>query len=294
MPAQRVPDPSIDEEAIRRVAAFANNLAYGEKDVKTYIQGAPHIKHAALRELYGKLVLEVYHAATEHSPSPRLLDLGAGEGSVTLPFLQLGARVTAVDISETQLTALQSKCVPYADQLETQCADSNDFVKDKSRKYDIIAGNSFLHHIPDYLTLINESLDLLTEHGQFLSFQDPLRYDTVPLITRAVTDIAYFGWRLSKGRRGDVIGGIRRRVRRKRGVYLADVREDNGEYHVTRNGVDQNAIADLFERRNFDCRIIRYFSSQNSLVQPIGMKLGLENTFAVVARRRQAAATTPA
>ena len=74
-----------------KIAAAANDLAYGVKDVKSYINGAPHLKHASLRRLYGKLLLEVYEAAVQIHDPPRVLDLGAGEGSVTLSFLRLSS-----------------------------------------------------------------------------------------------------------------------------------------------------------------------------------------------------------
>jgi len=273
------------DQRLNRVAALANEVAYGRKDADAYIDGAPHIKHLSLRLLYGQLVLEVFDAAARHASPPRVLDLGAGEGSVTLPFLELGAKVTAVDISSRQLETLREKCQRNQDMLEVRCEDVNDTLREPLGKYDIIAVNSFLHHIPDYLSVIDKCVSLLTPHGIFFSFQDPLRYDTVGRPSRLFTDMGYFFWRLSKGSKGDVIGGIRRRLRRRRGIYLEDCSLDNAEYHVTRNGVDQYAIEKLFKDFGFDCRIITYYSTQNSLFQPIGAALGFKNTFGVIARR---------
>jgi hypothetical protein len=53
-----------------------------------------------------------------------------------------------------------------------------------------------------------------------------------------------------------------------------------------RNGVDHVAISELFERRNFDCRIIKYFGTQSTLFQPIGAALGVKNLFSVIAQSR--------
>ena len=60
---------------------------------------------------------------------------------------------------------------------------------------------------------------------------------------------------------------------------------DNAEYHILRSGVDQQAIVDLLETQGFDCELIRYFSTQSRVFQPIGATLGVVNTFAVIARR---------
>ena len=93
-------------ERIHRVATLANRVAYDSEAARKYAEGAPHVKHAALRSLYDRLVVEIYDVARQHSDCPCVLDLSAGEGSVTLPFLELGAQVTAVDISADQLEML--------------------------------------------------------------------------------------------------------------------------------------------------------------------------------------------
>ena len=270
------------DERVNRVAALANVSAYDDKGTREYIDGAPHIKHASLRTLYANLVVRVYDFAKEQKAVPSVLDQGAGEGSVTLPFLELGARVTAVDISSSQLNALRSRCDRFGDRLEVRCEDiANTFVV-KSDNYDIIVASSFLHHIPDYTGMIKKAIRLLTARGQFFSFQDPLRYDSIGKFNMMVSTLSYFSWRLHKG---DVVGGLKRRLRRRRGIYVEDSMYDNAEYHVTRNGVDQDAIFRLFREHGFDCRIIRYFSTQSRFFQPIGTALNAENTFAVIARR---------
>ena len=271
------------DERINRIAALANVSAYGAEATREYIDGAPHIKHASLRTLYGKLVVQIFDSAKKHTKTPKALDLGAGEGSVTLPFLELGAKVVAVDISNSQLDALKTKCEHFGEMLEVRCEDINDTLRDKSEKYDIIVVNSFLHHVPDYLEMIREATTVLNPHGQFFSFQDPLRYDSVGRATMTFTTLAYFSWRVFKG---DVLGGLRRRIRRARGIYLEDSVHDNAEYHVTRNGVDQDAIRGLLKEEGFDCNIVSYFSTQSRLFQPIGAILSMKNSFAVVAQKR--------
>jgi SAM-dependent methyltransferase len=271
------------DERLNRVAALANIAAYDAEATKDYVDGAPHIKHAELRALYAGLVVRVYDHARERAPVPRVLDLGAGEGSATLPFLELGARVTAVDISSSQLSALQSRCGRFGHRLETRCEDIGAALKAEHDRYDIVVANSFLHHVPDYLGLVADATTLLDPGGQFLSFQDPLRYDSVGKPTRIFSELAYLSWRVLKG---DLVGGLKRRLRRRRGVYLEDSIYDNAEYHVTRNGVDQDAICGLLEEAGFDSDIVRYFSTQNRFFQRVGTALGVRNTFAVVARRR--------
>jgi hypothetical protein len=81
---------------------------------------------------------------------------------------------------------------------------------------------------------------------------------------------------------GDLWGGVKRRLRRSRGV-LDDSPLDNAEYHVIRYGVDQDAITALLTAIGFECEIIRYFSTQSRVFQQLGAALGVKNTFAIIA-----------
>lgn len=273
------------DDKVNRIAALANISAFNEEVTQKYIGDAPHLNHASLRQLYLDLLAGVYRFAGKYSTAPKVLDLGAGEGTATLPFLEYGARVTAVDSSVSQLNVLRSKCAQYAGKLEVCCEDINERLRVKTEKYDIIVFSSFLHHVPDYIGMISEAATLLPVHGQLFTFQDPLRYDSAGRFTMMFTNLAYFSWRIGQG---DVLEGIKRRFRRSRGVYLADSIYDNSDYHVTRNGVDQEAICRLLKEQGFNCDIVSYFSTQSRLFQIIGTMLGLKNTFALVARRQSA------
>ncbi|MDY6894104.1 MAG: class I SAM-dependent methyltransferase [Thermotogota bacterium] len=271
------------DERINRMAALANISAYDAEATQKYIDGAPHIKHESLRNLYASLVVQVFDNACQHTRIPLVLDLGAGEGSVTLPFLELGARVVAVDISTSQLHSLQNKCKHFGDMLQVRCEDINDTLQEIRETYDIVAINSFLHHIPDYLSLIKEAASVLNPYGQIFTFQDPLRYDSLGKVTNMFSKLSYLFWRIFQG---DIVEGLRRRIRRSQGVYLENSVHDNTEYHVIRNGVDQDSLRRVLEELGFDCTIVSYFSTQSRLFQLVGSVLGLKNTFAIVSQKR--------
>ena len=270
------------DERINQIATLVKVSAYEAETSKKYIDGAPHIKHDSLRKLYGRLILYIFDSVTRHKKTPKVLDLGSGEGSVTLPFLQLGAKVVAVDISKKQLGLLKRKCGKFGNMLEVRCEDINEELKDKREQYDIIVFNSFLHHIPDYISMISEATSVLAKNGYIFSFQDPLRYDSVGKGAMKFSSASYFFWRVFKG---DVIGGIKRRIRRSRGFYFKESVHDNTEYHVTRNGVDQEAILSFFKEKGFEYNMVTYFSTQSRLFQQIGATLKIKNTFAIVAKK---------
>jgi len=239
----------------RNTAAIAANAAvYREEATRTYISGSPHLKYSSMRRLCSQLASDVFAHARTHAEVPRVLDLGAGEGSVTSILLDLGARVTAVDLSESQLDELVRKCRAYGDRLNVRKSEIGEALLGAER-YDVVVMSSVLHHIPDYMATIQSVIEVLTPNGQFFSFQDPIRYDTLNAFVHWFSKFGYFSWRVFQG---DLRGGLSRRLRRARGIYLDDCPQDNAEYHVTRNGVDQDRIVEFLAGRGFDCKPVSY------------------------------------
>jgi SAM-dependent methyltransferase len=272
------------DKRINEIASLSNMSVYDSDLPRDYIDGAPHIKHSSLRNLNKRFILELYDSAKKHTETPRVLDLGAGDGFVTKSFLSLGAKVVATDISKVQLDKLRQKCDCFGSMLELRCEDINKTIQSDGGKYDIIVAISLLHHIPDYIGMIKEILKLMGTNSQFFSFQDPMRYDTVEMFAKNYGRLAYLSWRLGKG---DVIDGLKRMLRRARGIYLENSIYDNAEYHITRNGVDQEAIYRLFKKNGFGCEIVPYFSTQSHFFQLIGAAFHMKNTFAVFAKRQR-------
>jgi len=271
-----------DCQDANRMAVLANQALYDKQGMPDDAEVFPHLRHPQLLELYAGLVPRVFRAALQNSKPPRVLDLGAGEGSATLPFLELGAYVTAVDISESQLAALVRRCGRFADRLDVWHENISDALKGQENCYDVVAMNSCLHHIPDYLKVIEDVIPVLRPHGLFFSFQDPLRYDSLSPGALLFSKLAYFCWRMFQG---NYLEGLKTRIRRMRGVYIPGSNADDAEYHATRNGVDQDAIAVLFQSQGFSCEVIRYFSTQGGILQVVGCYLGIENTFAIIAQK---------
>lgn len=261
-------------------AARANEAVYNSGWTEKFVAGAPHLKHRSVRALFDRLLDEVYARAKARTAAPNFLDLGAGEGSVTVRLLTRGALVTAIDVSESQLAELRRKCALYRGQLTVHQGSIEDVLPQLDDTFDAAIASASLHHFADYLGVVREAIRHFSPHGQFVSFQDPLRYDDVSTFARTFDELSYLSWRIFQG---DLWGGLRRRLLRRRGLH-SECSLDNAEYHVLRSGVDQDAIAALLRGAGFDVDIFRYFSTQSGLFQPAGEKLGIVNTFAVVAR----------
>lgn len=267
----------------KRFASTANRDAYNNLEIGRYASNAPHLRHDSIRKLYAGLVETAYQTAISRVVGPvSVLDLGAGEGTITRSFLQLGATVLPVDIAERQLEQLQVKCAGLPGRLELRCADI-DSVLAEDRPFDIIVANSLLHHIPDYIDLVRRASTRLSEDGVFFCFQDPMWKPSISRRDALLSWTAYTAWRLGQG---DLLGGVWRRIRRMFGLYSAESLHDNTEYHAVRDGVNQNAVRAVLAAEGFECELFEYCSFHSDAWQPLGEKLGVRNTFSLLATRK--------
>ena len=94
-----------------------------------------------------------------------------------MPFVELGAEVTAVDDSPAQLARLRERA---GDRVETVEADAEEALASLPADFDVVVASSFLHHVPDYLGFLDLAIGRARSRAVFLSFQDPLLYDRCP------------------------------------------------------------------------------------------------------------------
>src|SRR6185503_12413538 len=120
--------------------------------------------------------------------------------------------------------------------------------------------------------------------GAFLSAQDPLWYPRRSHMSMNLDRSAYFLWRLGQGR---LRRGLTTRLRRMRGVYDATNEADMVEYHVVRDGVDEDALRDLLAPAFDAVEVQRYWSTQSGLLQAFGERFCPPTTFGLVARNRR-------
>ncbi len=93
---------------------------------------------------------------------PHALDLGAGSGNLTAHLLDLGARVTAAEVSPHFIELLRGR---FGDAIETAHINGVDLDVLPDSTFDIVALYSVLHHIPDYLAIVPEIARVLRPGG---------------------------------------------------------------------------------------------------------------------------------
>ncbi len=111
----------------------------------------------------------------------------------------------------------------------------------------------------------------------------------------APTDGWYYVWRVQQGH---LRRGLSTRLRWLRGAIDETNPSDMSEYHVMRDGVDEQKLAELARERYDDVELVYYWSNQSTLGHRFGTKLNLPSTFALIAKNRRVrpapAGTSPA
>ncbi|TFE66583.1 class I SAM-dependent methyltransferase [Methylacidiphilum caldifontis] len=266
------------------VVSLSNKLSYDKTTRNHYLSGASHIKCPFIRKLFYETALSIFEDIKVSCPKPRVLDLGAGEGTITKVWLEMGAKVTAVDISENRLKQLEEACKDYENNLEIICMDVFKYLEDnRQKRYELVSAVGFLHHVQDYLSLIQKAIFMIESNGYFFSFEDPLFVKTLGFYSFFLSKLLYYCWRIT---RGDIIGGLYRKWRRMFFGYKDDL-YDNTEYHAIRLGVNQGSIINLLTEEGFSCILNSYFSNQSPFLQLLGTNLNIKNYFYIIAKRRQ-------
>jgi len=245
-----------------------------------YCAGAPHLTN---RKLHGQLVSEAITALGDLVARnlPRtVLEVGAGDGAFTEPILAAGFHTTATEMSRPSVTELKKRFALNPEFCAEFDPDGSLRVLGEQR-FGLILYTAVLHHIPDYISaLVSAIRDHLLEGGALVSLQDPMWYPGLRWKDWLADNASYFIWRLGQG---DYLRGAKTRLRRAFGILSETEPADMVEYHVVRSGVDQTKILKVANSIFESVRLIPYWSTQSALLQTAGERLGVKNTFAIVA-----------
>lgn len=98
-----------------------------------------------------------------------ILDIGSGAGFISLPLLKMGAKVTALDYSQSSLNTLfeRAKKEKLENSLEIVCADATEQLNLK-HKFDLVLAFDVLEHVDEPIKLVQNAANSLKPEGQFI------------------------------------------------------------------------------------------------------------------------------
>jgi SAM-dependent methyltransferase len=248
--------------------------------------GDPHLAHPELRFWIVDLVARVTARTISRRLPPRVLEIGAGDGQLTEALLARGFEVTATEVSRRAIDRLEDafSANPNFTAVYDPAGDGagiGDSGGLTNEPFSVVLCASVLHHIPDYLRFVEKVTGKhLRSEGAFVSVQDPLRYDTMSSFAHRFDRAAYLTWRLGRGNRLSGLVSLRNRLT---GRLDPSRPGDMVEYHVVRNGVDENALRALLEKSFEEVRMLPYWSNQSRLALRLGRRMRFANQFALVA-----------
>jgi protein-L-isoaspartate O-methyltransferase len=275
-----MPAPSEPNEGHVEAFVAAQNLSHAEGH--DYDKGSPHLRHDHLRTMVERRLGRLVRDSIERTGGCRVVEIGAGHGTFTRCLLDAGAQITVTEASSASAERLRAD-FGGSDRVEVIFDESGEGILERDEQWDLAVIVSVLHHIPDYLTFLDRLGAMIAPGGGIFTVQDPLYYPRMSKVAHRADRAAYLTWRLFQG---DYARGIKTRLRRLRGVYDDTQPSDLVEYHVVRDGVDEQAIEALLSPRFKDVEIFRYWSSQAPLWQRLGARTRLETTFGVEATVR--------
>ncbi len=254
----------------------------GHPEGHDYDVGSAHLTHRRLRNWIVSTLRDLVAEQFRRKGQVRALEIGAGHGAFTDHLLAMGAQVTVTEMSGASADLLSER---YRNNPAARVVFDSDGAATQNLpgQFDLVCAVSVLHHIPDYLGAVGSWLPLIGAGGTFVSFADPLWYPRRSRTSMAADRGAYLTWRLG---RGDRIAGARGLVRRARGHYQEDNPRDMVEYHVLRQGCDEQALAGLLRSAFAEVEVLPYWSTPSMLLQAVGDRLPVNSDFGLVGRGR--------
>lgn len=259
--------------------SFEHLQAESHGEGHDYTPGSPHLSHAPLRDRIRREIRTAIEATMAAKGSCRVLEVGAGHGTFSQVAAGLGATAVITEMSDASAAELRQRFADAPNITVLHDADGDQiFTLDPG--FDLALYISVIHHIPDYLGHIARVVDLLAPDANVITYQDPTWYPRRRKVDHWGERAGYLSWRVTQG---NLLRGVATTRRRISGVLDESNASDMVEYHVVRQGVDQNAIVNLL-RPQFDAvRLHTYWSSQGGLQHRFGERLGLANTFSITA-----------
>lgn len=116
----------------------------------------------------------------------RILDVGAGTGSVTAALLRAGCRVTAIDVSRAMLERLRAKLAPRdAEDADILQGDAKDLSMFKDCSFDGVNILLALFDMGDPIAALNEAMRVLRRSGVMVITEPRRSFDIVQLLASA-------------------------------------------------------------------------------------------------------------
>ncbi len=140
------------------------NIEAHDRVTRKYERLHDEIFNPIEQERLRRVLTTAVEAIRTGSKPPRALDLGCGSGNLTHHLLELGTEVVSADVSVGFLQLIEKK-FSQTGRSETLELNGTDLSNIGSEQFDLVATYSVLHHIPDYIKIVEEMCRILRPGG---------------------------------------------------------------------------------------------------------------------------------
>lgn len=186
----------------------------------------------------------------------KALDIGCGMGNITLKLLEQGFNVTALDISTIMIKRIKDTISKdMVDKLKIVESEIDTFLLNTVEQYDLVTMSSVLHHLPDYINVIQKIIKKITAGGFLYIVHDPLKDVLIkkdPLPRKLLWQIDYLLFLIKNKGKNMVVKGVDWRL---------------SDYHLYK-GLDHEKVRTILSETGFKV----YFKKYSSV-----MRLGISN-----------------
>ncbi len=222
------------------------NRQYFEQTAKRYDQTETHLQSDRTQRELERDLSRIVAMLGGAMKGLRALDCCAGTGTVTLKLLRAGVETIACDVSPAMLAILEKKASEEGLPARVHLGEVRDFLGAEPGAFDLVVFSSALHHLEDYLGVLDACVAKLKPGGMIFTTFDPTRAADVSFLGRCVQLADYATFKL-KHHPLDVPASVVRRLRRKLGkTASSEISSANvgalAEFHVE-HGLDDGALA---------------------------------------------------
>ncbi|MEM2704072.1 MAG: class I SAM-dependent methyltransferase [Candidatus Bathyarchaeia archaeon] len=194
----------------------------------------------------------------------KALDVGAGSGNLTGKLLSMNYNVTAVDISPEMCAILKKKYEKFLETKKLVIINSPiENVSFEKGEFDIITCYSVLHHLPDYVGVIQRLSSFLKKGGvMYLDHEaSPFYWKGEKTCLARLGRFIYFYSSL-------MINSLHLRTL---GINIPSLDYSMADYwHNKEHHLDHKKIRDVFQKENFSFLIrIDYHLNRTRIPNPI-------------------------
>lgn len=171
---------------------MSNNKRIGDITTRYTIEEKFHNEKAikGVDDFYRFGALEIANdfswSSLGHIQGKALLEIGCGDGTVSIRFAQAGAQVTAIDISGEMIERAKqnAKRTRVEDRIKLFHMSAED-LSFPDNSFDLIYGHSILHHLN--LEIVTKHLVRLLRPNGIAVFLEPLDYNPILNLFRRLT-----------------------------------------------------------------------------------------------------------